>query len=198
MTLHEADLRTVAVAVGEPLGRQVLDGQAQLAPVAVAGIEGTVVWRVRDESGPHPSQVYVGAWPDGTMRVLTADQDAWADLVSATGALLTSAAQARSHVETYLEVTRGAMVIVLPVISLDELRWRPGSPDEEAAKAALLADPPSTAPVVDSTADGFHVELMLVVDQRLQRNVFDLTSAGEMTQSSFRVLAEHLPLPIAR
>ena len=198
VTTQGPDLTAVAIAVGEPLGGQVLDGQAQLAPVAVAGIKGTVVWRVRDESGPHPWQVYVGAWPDGSMRVLTGDQDAWADLVAATGAHLASAAQARSYVETYLEVTRGAMVIVRPVTSLDELRWRPGTADEEAAKAALLADPPPIAPVLDSSADGFHIELTLVVDQRLQRNVFDLTSAGEMTRTSFSVLAERLPLPIAR
>lgn len=198
MTTRGLDLKAVAIAVGEPLGEQVLDGQAHLAPVAVAGIEGTVVWRVRGESGPHPWQVYVGAWPDGSMRVLTGDEDAWADLVAVTGARLTTAAQARSHVETFLDVTRGAMVIVQPVTSLDDLRWRPGSPEEEDAKAALLADPPPTAPLLDSSADGFHVELTLVVDQRLQRNLFDLTSAGEITRTSFRVLAEHLPVPIAR
>jgi hypothetical protein len=198
MTTRKPDLTAVAGAVGEPLGGQVLDGQAHLAPVAVPGIKGTVVWRVRGESGPHPWQVYVGAWPDGSMRVLTGDQDAWTDLVAATGAHLTSAAQARSIVETYLEVTRGAMVIVRPVTSLDDLRWRPGSPEEEDAKAALLADPPPTKPQADSTAGGFHVELTLVVDQRLQRNVFDLTRAAKITGTSFRVLAEHLPVPIAR
>ena len=180
MTTQGPDLTAVAIAVGEPLGGQVLDGQTRLAPVAVAGIGGTVVWRVRGESGPHPWQVYVGVWPNGSMRVLTADQGAWADLVAAAGGHLASAVQARSYVETYLEVTRGAMVIVQPVTSLDELRWRPGSDKEEAAKAALLADPPPTAPLVDSSADGFHVELTLVVDQRLQRNLFDLTSTGEI------------------
>ncbi len=84
--MNELDLREVAVAVGEPLAEQVLDGRARLAPVAVRGIDATVVWRFRGESGPHPWQVYVGAWPDGSVRVLTADQDAWADLVAATGA----------------------------------------------------------------------------------------------------------------
>jgi len=198
MTTHGPDVKAVAIAVGEPLGEQVLDGRAHVAPVAVPGIKGTVAWRVRGESGPHPWQVYVGAWPDGSMRVLTGDQDAWADLVAVTGARLTTAAQARSHVETYLEVTRGALVIVRAVTSLDDLRWRPGSSEEEDAKAALLADPPPTAPLVDSSADGFHVELTLVVDQQLQRNVFDLTSTGKITRTSFRVLAEHLPMPIAR
>ena len=198
MTARNVDLNTVAIAVGEPLGDQVLDGQAKLAPVAVPGIKGRVVWRVRGESGPHPWQVYVGIWPDGSMRVLTADQGAWADLVAATGTRLVDEAHARSYVETFLEVTRGALVIVRPVSSLDDLRWRPGSADEEKARAALLADPPPTAPVVARTADGFHVELTLVVDQGLQRNLFDVTPAGEITRSSFRVLAERLPLPIAR
>jgi hypothetical protein len=198
MSASEIDLNAVAVAVGEPLASQVLDGQAQLAPVSVPGIEATVVWRVRGESGPHPWQVYVGVWPDGTVRVLTADQDAWSDLVAATGARLTDVTQARSHVETFLEVTRGAMVIVRAITSLDDLRWRPGSDEEEDARAALLADPPTIAPLLAPTAEGFHVELTLVVDQRLQRNEFDLTRTGEISRSSFRVLAEHLPLPIAR
>ncbi|HEV8545855.1 MAG TPA: hypothetical protein VGQ64_06155 [Candidatus Limnocylindrales bacterium] len=198
MTANEVDLSAVAVAVGEPLADQVLDGEARLAPVALPGIESTVVWRVRGESGTHPWQVYVGVWPDGSIRVVTADQGAWEDLVAATGAHLEDEAQALSYVETFLEVTRGAMVIVRPVRSLDDLRWRPGSAEEDDAKAALLADPPAVAPLVDRTADGFHVELTLVVDQSLQRNLFDLTQAGEITRSSFRVLAEHLPLPIAR
>lgn len=198
MTANEVDLNAVAVAVGEPLADQVLDGEARLAPVAVPGIESTVVWRVRGESGAHPWQVYVGVWPDGSVRVLTADQGAWGDLVAAAGARLEDEAQALSYVETFLEVTRGAMVIVRPVRSLDDLRWRPGSAEEDDAKAALLADPPAVTPLVARTADGFHVELTLVVDQSLQRDLFDLTQAGEITRSSFRVLAEHLPLPIAR
>jgi hypothetical protein len=198
MTMNDLDLNAVAVAVGEPLAEQVLDGQAQLAPVTVPGIEATVVWRIRGESGPHPWQVYVGVWPDGSVRVLTADQGAWGGLVAATGARLVDEAHARSYVETFLEVTRGALVIVRPVNSLDDLRWRPGSAEEDDAKAALLADPPTITPVLAPTSDGFHVELTLVVDQRLQRNVFDLTRTGEITRSSFRVLAQQLPLPIAR
>ena len=198
MTTPALDLTAIAVAIGEPFGGQVLDGHAHLAEVAVTGIEGDVVWRVRDESGVHPWQVYVGVWPDGSIRVLTGDQDAWADLMSATGVHLTTPAQARSHVETFLEVTRGAMVIVRPITSLDDLRWRPGAPEEEAAKAALLADPPPTTPTLESFGDGFHIELTLAVDQQLQRNEFDLTRDGELTRTSFRVLADHLPLPIAR
>ncbi|MCY7419518.1 MAG: hypothetical protein LH650_13720 [Chloroflexi bacterium] len=198
MTTHGPDLTAVALAVGEPYADQVLDGGAEVEPVAVAGITETVVWRVRGESGPHPWQVYVGAWPDGSVRVLTGDQDAWTDLVGSAGAHLTSATAAGKFVETYLEVTRGAMVIVRPVTSLDDLAWRPGSAEEESAKAALLAAPPSISPVLESSDDGFHVELTLVVDQRLQRNDFNLTSAGEISHTSFRVLAEHLPLPIAR
>jgi hypothetical protein len=198
MNASDIDRNAVAMAVGEPLADQVLEGEARLAPVAVPGIETTVVWRVRGESGPHPWQVYVGAWPDGSVRVLTADQDAWGELVAATGARLEDEAQARSFVETFLEVTRGALVIVRPVGSLDDLRWRPGSDEEDDAKAALLADPPAMAPSVDPTPDGFRVELTLVVDQRLQRNVIDVTRAGEIAKTSFRVLAEHLPLPIAR
>ena len=198
MTTGEVDLNAVAVAIGQPRGDRVLDGQAQLTPVAVPGIQQTVVWRVRVESGPHPWQLYVGVWPDGSVRVLTADQAAWADLVSVVGAHLDDETDARAYIETYLEVTRGTQVIVQPVSSLADLRWRPGSEAEGAARAALLADPPDLAPETARTAGGFHVELALVVDQRLQRNLFDVTPSGEITCTSFSVLAEHLPLPIAR
>jgi hypothetical protein len=102
MTTREPDLTAIAIAVGEPLGEQVLDGQAQLAPVHVPGVETSVVWRVRGEAGAHPWQVHVGAWPGGSIRVLTGDQDAWAELMAATGAHLASAAQARSFVEAFL------------------------------------------------------------------------------------------------
>jgi hypothetical protein len=198
MTAGGIDLEAVAVALGEPLADEVLDGRAQLAPVPVPGVEPTVVWRVGGESGAHPWQLYVGAWPDGAVRVLTADQDAWGDLVAATGASIGDEHAARAYVETFLEVTRGALVIVQPVGSLDDLRWRPGSDEEEAARAALLAVSPAVGPAVTATAEGFRVELTLVVDQRLQRNTFDLTRAGEITGTSYRVLADHLPLPIAR
>jgi len=195
--MAEIDKTTVAMALGEPLGDAVLDGQASLEAVEVPGVESTIVWRVRDELADHPWQAHIGRWPDGRVRVLAADQDAWADLIRATGARLTGADQARAYVETYLEVTRGPMVIVRPITSLDELRWRPGSDAEEAAKTALLASPPDLAPVATESGDGFHVELALVVDQRLQRNSFDLSPSGEITTASFEVIADALPLPVA-
>jgi len=193
------DPGAVARALGEPLGEAVADGQARIDPVDVPGVEQTIVWRVRDELSDHPWQVYVGRWPDGDIRILSAEQEAWADLVAAAGgARLEGADEARAYVATFLEVTRGTMVIVAPIKSLDELRWRPGSDDEEKAKTALLDDPPDVAPVSEATDDGFHVELTLVVDRRLQRNSFEVARDGEIKRSSFKILAERLPLPIAR
>jgi hypothetical protein len=196
--MAEIDKTAVANALGEPLGDAVLDGRASLEAVDVLGVDTTIVWRVRDELADHPWQAYVGRWPDGQVRMLTADQEAWAQLVQAVGAHLTDAEQAREYVEAFLEVTRGAMVLVQPVTSLDDLRWRPGSDSEEAAKAALLASPPDLAPVATRSGDGFHVELALVVDQRLQRNSFDVSTSGDITNASFDVLADGLPLPFIR
>ncbi len=198
MSTADIDPTAVAIALGEPLGGQLLDGDAKLSPVAVPGVAPTVVWRVRGESGPHPWQRYVGAWPDGSVRVLTADQPAWASLIAAVGIHLADEGQARAYVDAYLEITRGAMVIVQPVDALDGLPWRPGSDQEEAARTDLLENPPEVAPRATRTKDGFHVERTLVVDRRLQRNTFDLTPAGEVTNATFEVLAEGLPLPIAR
>jgi hypothetical protein len=196
--MAEIDKTAVAMTLGEPLGDAVLNGEASLEAVDVPGVGTTIVWRVRDELTDHPWQAYVGRWPDGRVRMLTADQDAWAELVHAVGAHLTDAQQAREYVEAYLEVTRGAMVIVAPVASLDDLRWRPGSDAEEAAKATLLASPPDLAPVATKSGDGYHVELALVVDQRLQRNSFDVSPSGDITNASFDVLADGLPLPFIR
>jgi hypothetical protein len=105
---------------------------------------------------------------------------------------LTGPDEARGYVEAFLEMTRGAMVIVQVVTDLDELRWRPGSSAEEAAKASPLADPRDMAP----EPPGFRVELTLVVDQ-VQRNTFQVGANGEI-ESSYRILFEGLPLPIAR
>jgi hypothetical protein len=186
----------VAIAVGEPLGSNVVDGEAELDPVLVPGIEPTVVWAVRNDRGPHPMQVYVGRWPDRSVRVLSADQDAWAELTRAVGVHLADPAQARGYVESFLEVTRASTVIVRPIETLDDLPWRPGSDAEEEARSALMAAAPKVAPVTEATPTGFHVELTLVVDQQVQRNMFDVTPAGEIS-SSYRVLAKDLPLPIA-
>lgn len=196
MTGADLDPMAVAVALGEPLATAVLDGTAKLMPLPIPGIEGVIAWSVRHESGPHPIWANVGRWPDGTIRVLTADQAAWADLVRAAGARLDEDT-VLDYVKAFLEITRGAMVLVRPIASLDDIPWRPGSDTEEANRAALLADPPDPEPAVQVTPSGFHVELTLVVDQRLQRNVFDVTPTGEI-DATFVTLAERLPLPIAR
>jgi hypothetical protein len=191
------DLRAVAEAVGPGLGPQVVDGSAELLPIAVAGTDQTAVWLVRDDLLGHPLQVYVGRWPDGSTRVLSDDPEAWADLMQALGVRLDDVGTALEHVRAFLEITRASNVIVQEVRSVDDLPWRPGSDDEEVRRATLLAGPALPPPLVEATGSGFHVELTLVVDQRIQRNLFDVTADGSIN-ASFRVIAEDLPLPIAR
>lgn len=48
-----------------------------------------------------------------------------------------------------------------------------------------------------AAAVGFHIEVTLVVQQRVQRNMFDVTADGTIS-ASFRVIADELPLPMAR
>lgn len=56
---------------------------------------------------------------------------------------------------------------------------------------------PRPLPVAEGVESGFHIELTLVVEQRIQRNMFDVTRDGRIT-ASFQVIAEDLPLPIVR
>lgn len=193
----DPDPMSVATAVGEPLATTVLEGAATVVPLPVPGVEATIAWSVRDETGPHPVWANVGRWPDGTVRVLTADQAAWADLMRAVGARIDEVV-VLDYVKAFLDITRGSMVLVRPIATLEEIPWRPGSDDEEANRAALVEDPPDLAPAVQATPSGFHVDLTLVVDQRVQRNAFDVTSDGEIAAASYVTLAERLPLPIAR
>jgi hypothetical protein len=196
-TDDQIDRAQVATAVGAGLGERVADGTADLTPVPVPGLGDAVVWRVEDATSDHPLAVYVGVWPDGVMRVLTDDQPAFFGLVRAVGVELTDPDTVLGYVRGFLEVTRGASVIVRVVSDLGDIRWRPGSPQEEAHREAFVADSPIRPPGVEASDDGFHVELYLVVDQRVQLNTFDVARDGSIA-ASYRVLAEDLPLPIAR
>jgi hypothetical protein len=185
----------VAEAVGPGLGAGVLSGAAELVPIPVPGVRTTVVWQVRGDHLDHPLQAYVGRWPDGEVRLLSDDQDAWTELMGAVGVDIGDATTALGYVRHFLEITRAPSVIVLELTSVEDLQWRPGSDLEEQRKADFLSAATIPGPVVARTADGFHVELTLVVAQRVQRNVFDVTADGRI-DASFEVLAEDLPLPI--
>jgi hypothetical protein len=194
---NDLDRSTAAAAVGAGLGERVLDGTADVAPVDVPGLGGAIVWRVRDDRSDHPIAAYVGRWPDGSVRVLNDDPDAFLALARATGVDLPDPETALGYVRAFLETTRGPSVIVRVVSHPGEIRWRPGSDDEERRRQAFEADPPIVPPRAVATADGFHVELCLVVDQRVQLNTFAVTRDGDIT-AAYRVLAEDLPMPIAR
>jgi hypothetical protein len=194
---NEIDRAAVAMAVGPGLGERVVDGTADLTPFLMPGLDDVVVWRVEHSWSHHPLAVYVGLWPDGAARVLTDDQAAFFALVQAVGVDLTDTDTALGYVRAFLEVTRGASVIVRVVSGLSDIRWRPGSADEEAQRESFVANTPIGPPQVEATAEGFRVELCLVVDQRVQRNTFEVSRDGSIA-ASHRVLAEDLPLPIAR
>jgi hypothetical protein len=197
MSRDGIDLEAVARAVGPGLGPEVRSGEASVEPVPVPGAPPGVIWAIRDDLLDHPLQGYVGLWPDGLVRLLSDDQEAWTDLMRAVGVRLDDPQTAVDYVRRFLEVTRGPSVIVYEVIDAAGLPWRPGSPAEEGRRQTLLTGQPLPPPVAERTTTGFHVELTLVVDQRIQRNLFDLTPSGEI-DASFQVLADELPLPIAR
>lgn len=191
------DLEAVARSVGTGLGPQVQSGEASVEPIPVPGAPPGMIWAIRDALLDHPLQAYVGRWPDGTIRLLSDDQGAWTDLMEAVGVRLDDPETALGYVRRFLEVTRGPSVIVYEVTEAAGLPWRPGSPAEEERRQALLAGQPLPPPVAEGTTTGFHIELTLVVDQRIQRNLFEVTPSGAI-DASFEVLADELPLPIAR
>jgi hypothetical protein len=195
--MNGPDMAAVAAAVGPGLGAALADGTAIVRPLPVPGLGDDRVWLVRDDLSDHPMQCYVGAWPDGTVRVLSDDQPAFFDLVASTGTGIHDADTAIGYVRAFLEATRGPMVIVREVTDLGDLRWRPGSDAEEERRRAFEADPPIEPPVADATPGGFRVELTLVVDTRVQRNVFDVARDGSLA-AGFKVVARDLPLPTAR
>lgn len=197
MTGPDISLESLASAVGPGLGDGVLSGDADVLPTTIPGAAGIAVWLVRDDHRNHPLQAYVGRWPDGAVRVLSDNQGAWAELIAAVGVQITDPATALAYVRQFLEVTRGASVIVREVAGLEDLHWRPGSVAEEERRTAFESSAGIEPPVAEAGVDGFHVEVTLVVDQRVQRNLFDVTADG-LIAASFRVLAEELPLPIAR
>lgn len=187
----------VAEAVGPGLGPAVLAGTAIQHPMPIPGVGEDIAWLIRDDDEDHPMQCYVGVWPDGAVRLLSDDQPAFFDLVAATGADIGDPSTALGYVRAFLEVTRGTAVIVREVRDVADLRWRPGSPGEEANRARFEGGPPIEPPVVEPLDGGLHVELTLVVDQCVQRNVFDVGRDGSI-RTGYRVLADDLPLPIAR
>jgi hypothetical protein len=191
------DRRAILVAAAAALGPRMADRAPDIRPFPVPGLGERAVWRVRLEDLDHPVQVYVGLWPDGRARLLSDDQPAFLDLAGARGAEIDDADTALGYVLGFLEATRGPSVIVRPVSEPGDIPWRPGSPDEEARRAEFASGPGVAPPRVEETPEGFDVELWLVVDQRIQRNIFRVSGDGSVS-AEHHVVAADLPLPIAR
>jgi hypothetical protein len=187
----------VAEAVGAGLGPAVVSGTATLRAVDLPGVGNDVAWLVRDDDTDHPMQAYVGVWPQGGVRRLSDDQPAFFDLAASWGADIRDAPTAIGYVRAFLELTRGPGVIVREIERTDDLPWRPGSASEEANRVDFEARAAVEPPLVRREGDRFQVELTLMVDQRVQRNTFEVGRDGTI-ESSYRILADDLPLPIAR
>jgi len=194
-----AERRTViAEALHPAVGTKVSDGTADVSSYPVPGLQEHAVWQIAITDTDHPLQTYVGLWPNGTGRVLSDNQQAFFDLVSALGgAQIVDPETALGYVLAFLEVTRGPSVLVRPISDVTDIPWRPGSADEEARRAAFLTDPPISEPSAKPDNNGYRVQMWLIVDQHIQFNSFDVATDGAIA-AEFRVVAADLPLPIAR
>ncbi len=197
MTPTAPDPAEVAAAIGPPLGPRLDEGDATLRAYRVPGCPTGMIWRVYDPGPHHPMQVYVGRWPDGSLRVVSDDLSGFLELVEHTGVHLEDEETALGYVRALLEVTRAPSVLIREISNLDDIPWRPGTDAEEDRRRAFEDTAAVAPPSVVGTGDGFVVELSLVVDQRIQRNRFEVAPQGAVA-ASFEVLAEDLPLPIAR
>ncbi len=186
----------IAGALHPVLGDPVRDGSAEVSSYGLPGLPDGVAWRVLINDFDHPQQTYVGLWPDGSAKTLPEDEQAFHDLVAAAGAEIDSDETALAFVLAFLELTRGPTAIVRPLEAAADIRWRPGTDEQERRRAAFLAESPIRPPAARATAKGFRVEVWLVVDQRIQRNTFEVSKDGKI-ESSFRIAAADLPLPIA-
>lgn len=198
MTPSTNQRAAIAEALHPVIGTKVEDGSAEVSSFSIPGLADDAVWKVTVTDLDHPQQAYVGLCPAGTARVLSDDQSAFFDLVQTLGgARLVDAPTALGYVIAFLEATRGPTVLVRPLDDVRDIPWRPGSTDEEARRAAFLAAQTDVAPTVTRVADGYRVQLWLVVDQRIQVNSFDVGAKGALS-ASFRMVAADLPLPVAR
>ena len=190
-------LEVIAGALHPSIGERVRDGTAEVLAFAVPGLPPGAVWRVRVTSLDHPVGAYVGVWPNGPARVLGDVPEAFLDLAASWGVHLADADAVLGYVLAFLEVTRGPAVIVQPIERLEDIPWRPGSTAEDFRRAAFLEDAPVRPLLSEPEGDRFHVEVWLVVDQRIQLNTFEVERDGSLA-ATFRVIADNLPLPIAR
>lgn len=187
----------VLAALPVTLREAVAAGTARVSDHPIPGLPAGTVFRVLLEGIDHPQQTYVGRWPDGTARLLPDDQSAFAELAAAVGARIPDADTALGYVLGFLEVTRGPGVLVRVVDEVAQIRWRPGTAEEEQRRSRFLSTATVEPPRIEPTEDGSKVDVWLIVDQRIQLNTFDVSTDGAIT-ATFRVVARDLPLPIAR
>lgn len=192
--MKDLEREAVALAVGEPLDEHVRHGHAAIGRVRLPGGPEGALWTVRLERLAHPILLHVGQYSDGRATVVTDDPKAWEALVADVGVRLDSADVALDYARCFLEATRGHQVFVREVARPEDLPFRPGSEHEEERRREVLADLEIPPPNAEQSGDGFHVELTLVVDQRLQRNHFEVTRDGAI-EATFDVLADGLPFP---
>jgi hypothetical protein len=191
------ELGAVATAVGEPLAARLREGAADLRPVAVPGLPDGAIWLVIDEFADHPLAVHVGRWSDGSLGPLSGDEAAFGELVADIGASIDDEETAVGFIRALLAIGRDPMVHVRELGGPADVPWRPGSDAEERRREAFERDRSIEATHVERTATGYRVAMTLVVDQRIQRNRFDVAPDGTV-DATFEVLADDLPLPIVR
>ncbi len=185
----------VAALLRPPVADAVLTGDALLEPVTVPGLPDGRVWWVSVPSNPHVPRVAVGEGPDGTLRLLTGNGDAFAAVVADLPLTVdeTSAAEA---VSAFLELTAEPSTMVQTPTAPGEIRWRPGIGDEVALREHFLATV-DLAPQVVRETDGFVVGLVLLAGQQAFRARYRVTADG-VREIDREVVAESLPLPLVR
>lgn len=158
-----------------------------------------VIYRVEHAGPHHPVLFFLGVTPGGT-EVLTNDLEAFERFAKASGVSLETEKDVLDYVLAFLEVTRDTSTLVYRIDSVDQIRFRPTSTDEERrAQDEFVEENRNViaAPAVSSMGDSSRVEFFVVSGPRVQRNTFDVSPDGTI-EPSFEVIAEDLPLTIGR
>jgi len=187
-------VQEVADLLGAPWPELAATGDVLAQSRPFAGLPPDTVWDVFAPSNPHMPRVAVGRARSGEPVLLDGLSEEIAAKLSSMGADVPDATTAVGYVLEVAALAGRSDAYAQVVRDPDSIDWRPGSPEEEARKSALLASP-ELLPAAVPANGGFAVSVTLLRGEDAVRADFAVDPFGQVTVEE-RVLATGLPLPV--